>query len=335
MMPAAAADGLRALGRKVVVVTGAGGFIGRTVIAPLLERGYTVHAIVGRAATGGSPPTDASLPRVADAADGAHTHWLDLFDTAAVRALLETVQPSHLLHFAWVATPGVYWQSPDNERWLRASEQLLEDFRAVGGARVVMAGTGAEYDWSRVGVCDERDGPLADELGAPATAYVRGKLALQRSLARVTAEHELSSAWGRVFFQYGPGEHRERLVASVITRLLAERAAPCTHGRQIRSFLHVADVGSAFAALLDSTVQGPVNIGSDRPIRIAELLGEVARQIGRPELLQLGALTAPAAEPELLLPRIERLRAEVGWHPRFELAAGLADSIAWWRQQPC
>jgi nucleoside-diphosphate-sugar epimerase len=227
----------------------------------------------------------------------------------------------------------VYWHSPDNHRWLRASEQLLSEFRAAGGVRAVVAGTSAEYDWSRVGVCDERASPLADESGAAISPYAECKLALHRSLERRAVDGGLSSAWGRVFFQYGPGEHPDRLVASVITRLLHERPAPCTHGRQIRSFLHVADVGSAFAALLDSATIGPVNIGGEQSICIAEVLAEVGRQIGRPDLLQLGARSAPASEPALLVPAVTRLRDEVGWQPRFTLRDGIADSIAWWRQR--
>ena len=78
--------------------------------------------------------------------------------------------------------------------------------------------------------------------------------------------NSLSSAWGRIFFQFGPYEHPDRLVPSVIRHLLLNQEALCTHGRQIRSFLHVADVGAAFAHLLDSEVQGPVNIGSDERI---------------------------------------------------------------------
>jgi len=308
--------------RKVVLVTGAGGFIGRWAIPTLIERGYTVHAIVGRVAAHPAP----------DEIAGARLHWVDLFDGAAVQALLATVAPSHLLHFAWVATPGLYWHSPDNHRWLRASERLAADFRAAGGVRAVMAGTSAEYDWSRVGVCDEHGSPLADESGAVISPYAECKLALQRSLERRGADDGFSTAWGRLFFQYGPGEHPDRLLASVVIRLLKGRPAPCTHGRQIRSFLHVADVGSAFAALLDSAVEGPVNIGSDQSMSNAELLAEVGEQIGRPDLLQLGARSAPADEPALLVPVVLRLQNEVGWRPRFTLRTGIADSIAWWRR---
>ncbi len=70
-------------------------------------------------------------------------------------ALLARVAPSHLLHFAWIATPGMYWHSAENFRWLGASQHLLRRFRARGGMRAVMAGSCVEYDWSKVGVCIE------------------------------------------------------------------------------------------------------------------------------------------------------------------------------------
>jgi len=123
------------------------------------------------------------------------------------------------------------------------------------------------------------------------------------------------------------------LVASVIINLLSDREALCTHGRQVRSFLHVADVGAAFAALLDSTLEGPVNIGSDEAISIAELLQYVARRIGRPELLKLGARSAAADEPRILVPDIALLRDEVGWKPKMKLDAGLMDAIGWWQRR--
>ena len=117
----------------------------------------------------------------------------------------------------------------------------------------------------------------------------------------------------------------------MIVNLLAGREARCTHGRQIRSFLHVEDVGAAFAALLASPVQGPVNIGSGDRIAIADLLQRLADDIGRPELLKLGARAAPPGEPAVLVPDIDRLSREVGWSPHRALDAGLQDTVRWWR----
>jgi nucleoside-diphosphate-sugar epimerase len=190
-------------------------------------------------------------------------------------------------------------------------------------------------------VCHEATSPLAHEThetpsehgDAGITAYARAKLEMHAFLERYAAAHDLSAAWGRIFFQYGPDEHPERLVASVIRSLLQGREAPCSHGRQVRSFLHVADVGSAFAALLDGPVAGAVNIGSGTSMSIADLLHEIGRQIGRPELLRLGARAAPPTEPPVLVPDVARLRTEVGWQPRFSVPEGIADTIAWWRSR--
>jgi nucleoside-diphosphate-sugar epimerase len=321
---------------KRVLVSGAGGFIGRWSVPALLRLGYEVHAVLSGNAS-----------RVPAQLEGAKIHFADLLNDSHVDQLTSEVRPSHLLHFAWIATPGLYWNSAENFRWLAASERLLRCFRAHGGSRVMMAGSCAEYDWSRVEVCDELSSPLAKtNAAAPndavtrndaaarndaASPYAACKIALQRILGDFGRREHMSTAWGRIFFQFGPHEHPDRLVPSVICNLLLNREAPCSHGRQIRSFLHVADVGEAFAAVLDSELEGPVNIGSDERVALADLVDRIGRQIGRPELLRLGARPAPLHEPSLLVPEIHRLRDEAQWLPRFTLNEALSDTIAWWR----
>ena len=327
---------------KRVLVSGAGGFIGRWSVPALLRLGYQVHAVLSGNASRNPP----------EQLQGANIHFADLLDDSLIDELTRAVRPSHLLHFAWIATPGVYWNSEENFRWLTASERLLRSFRAQGGSRVMMAGSCAEYDWSRVEVCDELSSPLANakaatlqrpvatphdavaaasDAAAAVTRYAACKIALQAILADFGREERLSTAWGRIFFQFGPHEHPDRLVPSVICNLLLNREAPCSHGRQVRSFLHVADVGEAFAAVLDSELEGPVNIGSDERVSQADLVERIGRQIGRPELLRLGARPAPPGEPPLLVPEVHRLRDEAGWRPRFTLNGALGDTIAWWR----
>ncbi len=306
---------------KRVLVSGAGGFIGRWSVPALRARGYDVHAVLSHTAGRIVPPQLA----------GAQLHGADLLDQAAVDDLLEAVMPTHLLHFAWIATPGVYLTSDENYRWLAASRYLLRAFQANGGVRAMLAGSCAEYDWSRVEICHELSSPLASDAAEAPAPYAACKITLQKSTEEFAREHGLSAAWGRIFFQFGPDEHPDRLIPSVIVNLLMNREAPCSHGRQIRSFLHVADVGAAFAAVLDSRLEGPVNIGSGEGISIAELIDRVARRIGRADLVRLGARGAPEREPAVLLPDVERLCKELGWRPRYTLTEGLADTIRWWR----
>lgn len=304
-----------------VLITGAGGFIGRWSVAPLLRAGYEVHAVL-------SHRYDRPVPKELK---GANIRSANLLNEAHIEEMIERVLPTHLLHFAWVATPGEYWQSEENESWLASSGYLLECFRMAGGVRAVLAGTCAEYDWSRAQICDEATTPLADSEGPPATRYARCKLELQRELAAFSQSSGMSSAWGRIFFQFGPDEHPDRLVPSIIRNLLRNREALCSHGRQVRSFMHVADVGAAFASVLDSDVQGPVNIGSDEQISVGELAQQIGAQMGRPQLIKLGARPSAPGEPPLLVPHVKRLRSLVGFRPQFDLQRGLEDAISWWR----
>lgn len=307
---------------KRVLITGATGYIGRWSVPASIARDFEAHAV-------GSRPESAENPLPSEL-DGASYHATDLFDRKAVADLIDRVQPTHLLHFAWNATPGLYWTTPENFRWVSASLDLLQNFHRAGGQRAVMAGSCAEYDWAQASVCHEFDTALATDGARTATPYATAKIALQKMLDSYGRQENLSTAWGRIFFQYGPYEHPDRLVASVINALLEEREAECSPGQQVRSFLHTVDVGDAFAALLDSGVEGPVNIGDDNPATIAEVVQTVGDIMGRPNLIGLGKRPAPAGEPPLLLPALHRLRDEVGWRPSRELRKGLENVIAWW-----
>jgi nucleoside-diphosphate-sugar epimerase len=309
---------------KRVLVSGASGFIGRWSVPALLKRGYEVHAVPS--AQGRKRSANAQLT-------GAELHYADLLEAGAVDRLLTAVRPTHLLHFAWIATPNLYWTSAENFSWVAASLHLVRAFQVNGGIRAVVAGSCAEYDWSKVDVCREDASPLASGAGGATAPYAACKLALQNLLASYGTQEKLSIAWGRIFALFGPGEHPQRLVASVVRSLLLNQEARCSHGRQVRNFLHVADVGEAFAALLDSPLQGPVNIGSPERVSIAALVERIAKRIGRTELLRLGARASSANEPAVLVPDVRLLYDEVGWRPRFTLDEGLVDTISWWQDE--
>ncbi len=298
---------------KIALLTGATGFIGRACVAPLIARGFTVHAVSHR-------------PDAANAApEGATLYHVDLHDTAAVRRLLMEVRPSHLLHAAWDLTPGKYLNAPENVEWLGSSLELIRTFASTGGTRVVAAGSSFEYD-PRFGYCSERITPLA-----PSSLYGACKRALGELLESASGPLGLSAAWGRIFFVYGPHEHPRRLVASVIRSLLAGERARCSHGNQVRDFLHAADVGDALAAVLDSLVTGAVNIASGRPVALRDLIFRIASRLDGEDRIDLGAVPVPADEPPLLVADVRRLAREVGWAPSLDLDTGLEQTIQWWR----
>jgi nucleoside-diphosphate-sugar epimerase len=292
-----------------VLVTGGTGFVGGPVVRAA-TRAFEVHAAA----------------RGKGFAAGVTFHSCDLLERTAAVRLIEDVRPTHLLHLAWIATPGMYWTAPENHRWVDASKHLLLAFARCGGQRAVLAGSCAEYDWTAAGVCREGLTPTR-----PHTTYGRCKLELAHWATAFGRARGIGVAWARLFFLYGPREYPARLVPSVARALLAGAPAACSSGTQQRDFLHVDDAAAALVTLLQSRLTGPVNVGSGEPVAVRTVIETVARACGRPDLVRFGERETPAGEPPLLVADVRRLRNELGWRPRTELVGGLSETVGWWR----
>jgi nucleoside-diphosphate-sugar epimerase len=295
---------------KSVLLTGASGFIGSHCIPLLIDRGYEVHALT-------SKKNSQNDPRII-------WHTVDLLNPDQVRRAMKKICPSHLLHFAWYTVPGKYWSAPENIPWLQASLNLVQEFSACNGERMVGAGTCAEYDW-RYGYCSENVTPLN-----PETLYGISKRSVQSLSQELLRTAKISSAWGRIFYLYGPYEDPTRLVPSIINSLLREEPAPCTTGYQIRDYLFVEDVADAFVRLLDSTVSGPVNIASGKPVAIRDIIQTIGIKIGHENLIRYGQIPTSPSEVPFLVADNRRLVSDVGWNQRYSLEAGLEKTIMWW-----
>ncbi len=301
-----------------VLLTGASGFIGGYVLEALVQQGHEVCAVAR------SP---------GPAREGVTWHGRDLLSRGAAERLVEEAQASHLLHLAWYVQPGSFWSARENEGWIDASLRLLRAFGEHGGRRAVMAGTCAEYAWGEEPLC-ELDSPHGQATAlAPATLYGACKHATHVAAEAVARQLGVSLAWGRIFFLYGPGEDRTRLVHSVARCLLVGEQVPTTDGLQLRDFMHVRDVASAFVALLSGDVQGAVNIASGQAVAVGELVRLIALETGGLERVRFGELERRAGEPEQIVADVERLRDAVGFTPKTGLREGLAETVAWLREE--
>jgi nucleoside-diphosphate-sugar epimerase len=297
---------------KRVIVTGAAGFIGRQALGPLLDSGYEIHAV--------------DLQKIEDFSQKeVYWHQIDLNDKTGINKLFKDISADDLLHFAWYTKHGEYWNSAENFRSLFASFNLLEAFSDNGGKRVVMAGSCAEYAWNNT-VCDEQQSLLA-----PATIYGQCKLAMYNLLQAYANYHNLSWAWGRLFFLFGPYENDKRFVSSVINSLLTGEPARCSHGLQVRDFMSTVDAAEAFVALLKSEVQGAVNIASNEPRSLKEIALHIGKCLNSENLLNFGARPTAPNDPEQIVANCHRLHKEVDWTSNINLQQRLAQTIGWWQ----
>lgn len=294
---------------KRLLMTGTSGFIGHPCVQELTRLGYEIHAV--------------SATR-RDNTDSIIWHHVDILDSEKVMDLCAQVRASHLLHLAWFVEPG-YKTAIDNIAWITASMHLLQAFYNNGGRRAVFAGTCFEYDLNSGLLIEDRTPK------GPHTVYGASKHTLQELVRNFAETSDLSVAWARIFYLYGPRENPQRLVSSVINTLLNGERAACSEGRQVLDFLHVSDVASALVAVLESNAQGAVNIGSGNPVSVRELVYTTAELLSAGDRVDFGARPTPANEPLVIVANTDRLNNDIGWSPRFTLASGLLNTIEWWR----
>lgn len=281
-----------------MLVTGATGYIGRHVLTALSRSGIAVVTAGRREAA------------------GLRFIETDLLAEEDFGGLVRRAGATHLMHLAWEAGHGGYWTHPSNPRWALATARLVESFCHAGGEGAVVAGSAAEYDWS-YGWCREDVTP-AD----PATPYGRAKDAARRLCQIIARTAGVPLAWARVFHNYGPGEDPRRLVPSVAAALRGERPAFAVDASARRDFLHAEDVAEALVRLLTAGADGVANVSSGAPVRIGDVVAEIARALGADPGPLLSLAEERPGEPRLLAGDPGCLRA-LGWEPRHSLSAGL------------
>ena len=297
-----------------VFVTGASGFIGSSVTRDLLDAGHSVLAL--------ALPAD-DLWRLRDIERDVPVVRGALADPAILRNAIGGWAPEVCIHLAWYAEPGKYLDSPANVEALSSSLALLRVLSEIGCRRMVAAGTCAEYDTDR-GYLRE------DDPARPLTLYAAAKLSCGLLGSLMAQACGMRFAWARIFYPYGPYEDQRRVIPGIIRSLLSGQPFPATAGDQVRDYVHVADVASAFRLLAEKEASGVFNIASGVPVTMKQVLGTVGNLLGCPELVGFGALPYRDWEPMFVCGDSQRLRA-LGWLPRYGLDEGLSRTIDWWR----
>lgn len=274
-----------------VAVTGGTGFVGRHVVESLVSGGYEV-VVVGR-----SDPEDSRVEFVAH----------DLLADDPER-WLERHHPTHIVHLAWYAEHGKFWNAPDNVAWCHASVQLARAASRYGCRRLVVAGTCAEYQ-ERGGYCHEH---LTSR--CPGSLYGIAKDCTRRMLEGLVSDLDIEIAWARLFLVFGRGENRNRVVPSIVDGLMGWRKPFTINLDHYRDFLSVEDVADALVFLLGSREPGVYNVSSGEPRRMRDLVSSIGDTLGRdPEALLRHGVERRQA-PRMLVGDNGRI-LDAGWRP--------------------
>ncbi len=143
----------------------------------------------------------------------------------------------------------------------------------------------------------------------------------------------------RPFWTYGPRDDANRMIPSLIEKLLDRQRPALTAGKQLWDFLFIDDATEAVIRLAQSpNASGVFNMGSGLAVPLGQV-AEHVRDLIDPSLeLGLGDVPYPRGQIMHLQADVSRLNSFTGWHPSVGLADGLRRTVAWHkskRVRPC
>ena len=339
-----------ALAGRLVLVTGADGFIGSHLTEALIHLGCDVHAFVRATSSG-------ALHNLADVRSQLTVHHGDLADHHAVAAAIGAVagasRPPYVFHLAAQAHVGESWHRPYEtlDANVLGTLNLLQSIVAAGleCQMIDVAGSSEEYgnvdparrtqyrfDGASHVTLDERS-PIN-----PTSIYATSKVATDFLARNFHDAYGLPTVVTRMFNNYGPRQNPRYITGTIITQALTRDRVELGNLEPTRDFCYCSDgVRGHLAAAVHGTPGSVYCYGSGEAVSIgdwARLILAIGEEEGHwtgrevvsvPQRLRPGSSDVTA-----LKVGHERLTTESGWKAIVGAKEGLRRTIAWYAEHP-
>ena len=307
------------------LVTGAAGFIGRSIAVALLERGESVRGVDSFIA--GNPANLAGLEAM-EFIEG------DLADPAVCARACKGVEI--VFHEAALASVPRSVADPvaTNRNCVDATLNVLVAAKDAGVRRLVYAGSSSVYG-------DTPTLPKHEQmLPDPITPYAVAKLAGEqylRAFHRVFGMETVTLRYFNVFGPYqDPSSQYSGVLAIFCRKMLAgEQVTIYGDGEQSRDFTYIDNVVAAnllaAAAPAEKVAGRMMNLATGSAVTLNQTFNLLCGLTGYRS--QPVYAEARAGDIKHSLADIELARELLGYHPRVDFDEGLRRTVEWYRSQ--
>ncbi|HEX4475859.1 MAG TPA: SDR family NAD(P)-dependent oxidoreductase [Polyangiaceae bacterium] len=308
--------------KRVVLVTGAAGFIGSHLVERLARLGCRTRAFVHYNSAGSSGWLDSSPCR-----NDIEIVQGDIRDGDSVHAAAKGVDA--IFHLA--ALIGIPYSYRTPLAYVRTNVEgtlnVLEAARNNGVARVVQTSTSEVYGTAQFVPITEAH-PLKGQSPYSASKIGADKLAESYYLSFGVPVVTL-----RPFNTYGPRQSARAVIPTVISQALRGADLRLGNLTPTRDFNFVTDTAEAFvkAASVDAAIGKTIQIGTGREISMGDLVQAVSALVGRELAVTTDAerVRPTGSEVDRLLCDPSLAKSVLGWESTVDFNDGLRQTFEW------
>lgn len=307
------------MGNKVLV-TGAGGFIGASLIRALLARGDKVHVL---------RRPDSILWRLKKVENQLISHEEEINNNQAILKLIQEIKPDQIFHLAqYGCNPGENDPAMVRKVIIEGAGTIFDACSQVPTVKsIVNIGSALEYGNKTVTMRE-------DMKLEPATAYGCAKAWATFYGQHLARQKNTPITTLRPFFVFGPWQPEARFMPAVILACLRGQKPQISNLKNTRDFIFVEDVVSALILAADKPVPGTViNIGTGKQMTLKRAAEVILKNTGTKLKLETG-LVGRSFDKNNAVWRADISQAKklLGWEPKFSQEEGIIKTIKWFNE---
>ena len=310
-----------------VLVTGADGFIGSHLTEELVKSGEKVTAFCLYNSFGTLGWID-TLPKEIRSEIEIFTG--DVRDPNGVRTAMRGQQ--RVFHLAALIAIPFSYHSPDSyvDTNIKGTLNVLIAVRELGTERVMVTSTSEVYGTAQYVPIDEKH-PFQGQ-----SPYSATKIGADRLAESFYRSFDLPVTIVRPFNTYGPRQSGRAVIPTIISQLLAgQQEIHLGKLSPTRDFNFVKDTAHGFMAIANcpAAIGQELNIATGEEHSIGDLANELIAQINPNAKIvcEEERLRPEKSEVNRLLGDSTKMRALTGWKPEYTFEQGLAETVAWIR----
>jgi len=308
-----------------ILVTGAAGFIGSTLVDRLLAEG---REVVGYDSFDPFYPEEQKL-RNLESANRSSSFRLergDIRDADRVRRLFAEGRFGAVVHLAALAgvRPSLERPAVYADVNVHGTSLVLEAIAEHGVPKLVFASSSSVYG-------EREDGPFreTDPVERPISPYAATKRAGELIAHSFHHAHGTSITCARIFTAYGPRQRPDLAIRKFADRMLRGEALPIYgDGESLRDFTFVTDLIDGLVAALDRDLGFAIlNFGAGRQVSVLEIVKLLEQALQ--ETAELDWQPAQTGDVRRTWADISAAREALGYAPRTSIEAGIERFVDW------